>query len=188
MTRQELEHAIRAACYVANETEVYVLGSQSILGTHPNAPPALRQSAEADLVPKNRPDQWHEIDVALGELSQFHTTHRFYVHGISLESAKLPSGWKERCVRVCNANTDHHVGWCLDVPDLALSKLAAFREKDRSFVRVLLRERLVDPSDLLARLPSLPVDRELRDRIGDWIEKTDADLPPVDHGRGTLVE
>ncbi len=55
MTRDELEHAIRAACDVAEDTEVYIFGSQAILGQHPDAPAALRQSAEADMTPKNRP-------------------------------------------------------------------------------------------------------------------------------------
>jgi len=57
VTRSELEHAIRAACDVADDTEVYVLGSQAILGQFPNAPETLRQSAEADVVPKHRPER-----------------------------------------------------------------------------------------------------------------------------------
>ena len=32
MTRAELEHAIRAACDVSGDDEVYVFGSQAILG------------------------------------------------------------------------------------------------------------------------------------------------------------
>ena len=49
MTRGELEHAIRAACDVAGDDEVFVFGSQAILGQYPNAHEALRQSAEADV-------------------------------------------------------------------------------------------------------------------------------------------
>ena len=79
MTRDELEHAIRAACDVAEDTEVYVFGSQAILGQHPEAPAALRQSAEADITPKNRPDRADVVDGSLGELSLFHQTHGFYV-------------------------------------------------------------------------------------------------------------
>src|SRR5436309_2886377 len=79
MTRDELEHAIRAACDVAHETEVYVFGSQAVLGQFPDAPPSLRQSAEADVFPKNKPDRVDAIDAMRGELSQFHRTHGFYV-------------------------------------------------------------------------------------------------------------
>lgn len=66
MTRRELEHAIRAACTVAGDTEVYVFGSQAILGSHPNAPPELRQSVEADVAPKNKPANVDLIDGAPG--------------------------------------------------------------------------------------------------------------------------
>lgn len=51
MTRRELEHAIRAACDVSDEDEVIVFGSQAILGQHPDAPAALRQSMEARPAP-----------------------------------------------------------------------------------------------------------------------------------------
>lgn len=51
MTRAELEHAIRAACDVSGDDEVYVFGSQAILGQYPDAPESLRQSAEADIAP-----------------------------------------------------------------------------------------------------------------------------------------
>ena len=41
MTRAELEHAIRAACDVSGDDEVYVFGSQAILGQYPDAPESL---------------------------------------------------------------------------------------------------------------------------------------------------
>ena len=84
MTREELEHAIRAACDVAQDTEVYVFGSQAILGQFPDAPEELRQSAEADIAPRNHPERADDIDGALGELSPFHRANGFYVHGLTI--------------------------------------------------------------------------------------------------------
>ena len=55
MTRDQLEHAIRAACDVAGDTEVIVFGSQAILGSYPDAPESLRASIEVDVQPKNYP-------------------------------------------------------------------------------------------------------------------------------------
>ncbi len=159
MTRDELEHAIRAACTVAGDTEVYVFGSQAISGSIPDAPLALRQSAEADVAPKNFPERSEDIDGALGELSKFHSTHGFYVHGISVETVQLPEGWRERCVPVQNENTNGHTGLCLEGHDLALAKLAAFRDKDRNFVGVLLRERLAELVDTCGLIDSLHVRR-----------------------------
>ena len=91
MTRQELEHAIRAACDVTGEDEVIVFGSQAILGQYPQAPAALRQSMEADIAPgSGDPDAADRIDGSLGEDSPFHRAHGFYVHGLTIAAATLP--------------------------------------------------------------------------------------------------
>jgi hypothetical protein len=57
MTREQLEHAIRAACEVTEDSEIWIFGSQSILGRFPNAPAELRASIVLDVQPKNRPDK-----------------------------------------------------------------------------------------------------------------------------------
>jgi hypothetical protein len=176
VTREELEHAIRAACDVTGDEELYVFGSQAILGQFPEAPEALRQSAECDVALKNLPERLDLVDAVLGELSQFHQTYGFYVHGISLEAAELPTGWQKRAVKVQNANTGGKIGYCLEAHDLAASKLAAFRDKDRNFVRVLLVEDLVQQERLAARLSELSMEREARDRLLRWVERTTQEI------------
>jgi hypothetical protein len=176
MTRHQLEHAIRAACDVSGDTEVWVFGSQAILGEHPDAPEALRMSVEADIAPKNRPERVIDIDGVLGELSMFHETHDFYVHGVPIESAMLPYRWESRTYRLQNRNTLQFIGWCLEGHDLAASKLAAFRDKDRDFVRVLLVEGLVDADVLLERIEAMEVDPDLRDRMERWTRAIRAEL------------
>ena len=170
MTRSQLEHAIRAACDVSGDSEVWVFGSQAILGEHPDAPVALRQSVEADIAPKNLPERVIYIDGALGELSMFHETHDFYVHGVPIESATLPEGWEFRTYRLQNQNTNEFIGYCLEGHDLAASKLAAFRDKDRDFVRVLLVEQLIDADELLERIGWMEVEAGLRDRMERWVQ------------------
>ena len=172
MTRAELEHAIRAACDLTDENEVIVFGSQAILGQFPNAPEELRQSAEADIAPKFAVDKVDLIDAILGEDSQFHRQHGFYVHGVPIEAATLASGWEQRAVRVQNKNTREFIGWCLEAHDLAASKLAAFRDKDRDFVRVLLVNGMVTPRKLIARLRRLPLEEAHRERLVHWVDKT----------------
>ena len=183
MIRSELEHAIRAACDVSRDNEVYVFGSQAILGQFPDAPETLRQSAEADIAPVNKVEMVNVIDANLGELSPFHEAFGFYVHGVSIEAAILPKGWQKRAIRVQNKNTNNSIGWCVEVHDLAASKLAAFREKDRDFVRVLISDELVNARRLLLRISQLPKsDRlpvTLRKRIETWVRGIVRDL-----GRG----
>ncbi|MEP7248047.1 MAG: DUF6036 family nucleotidyltransferase [Gammaproteobacteria bacterium] len=173
MTRAELEHAIRAACDVSGDDEVYVFGSQAILGQYPDAPEALRQSAEADIAPVTAIDMADFIDAQLGELSPFHDAHGFYVHGLSIEAAVLPDRWRERAIAVRNENTRNTTGWCVEAHDLAASKLVAFRQKDKDFVRVLILEKLIEPGALLGRLRRLPnhpqVTEQLLESIDAWI-------------------
>jgi len=184
MTRQELEHAIRASCDVSGDDEVYVFGSQAILGQYPEAPESLRQSAEADIAPVKAIAMVDMIDGNLGELSIFHGTYGFYVHGVPIDTAVLPTGWEERVIEVRNENTGNYTGWCVEAHDLAASKLAAFRNKDRDFVRTLLVEKLVDPSKLRRRLNQLAnhprVTPELLAVIKAWLSGTLKDIGKTD--------
>lgn len=176
MTREELEHAIRAACDVAGDDAVYVFGSQAILGQFPDAPPALRQSVEVDVAPVSSLDRVDDIDGSLGEGSQFHATFGYYVHCLPIEeAAKLPAGWKDRVVTLRDAaGTLGKTGLCLEVHDLAASKLAAFRDKDRDFVRVLLVEKLIHPRTLATRIRTMDVSGDVRERCLRWAELTAA--------------
>ena len=68
-----------------------------------------------------------------------------------------------------NENTGGATGWCLDVHDLAVSKLAAGRDKDLAFVRVLVQHGMADVDVIQERLGmlALPHERieEMRTRI-----------------------
>ena len=177
MTRDQLEHAIRAACDVSEDTELWVFGSQAILGEFPDAPKSLRASIEVDVQPKNRPERTDDVDGSLGELSIFHQTHGFYVHVISIESAKLPDGWEQRTVSVSDPiSTRGKTGLCVEAHDLAASKLAAYREKDKEFVRQLLIEKMIDADILMARISGLDVKEQLQNRLLYWLKITAEEL------------
>ncbi len=145
MKRSELEHGIRAACEVAGDDELIIIGSQAILAQCSDPPPEAMMSMEMDAYPRNHPHAADRIDAVLGERSMFHDTHGFYVHGVSPETAQLAEGWQERLVPIRNENTRGYTGWCLEAHDIAAAKLLAGREKDRVYVVALLRERLIDP-------------------------------------------
>lgn len=170
MKRSELEHAIRAAGDIAADTELIVIGSQAILASFPSAHPDLTQSLEVDVYPRNFPERSDLIDGAIGELSPFHHTFGFYVHGVGPETATLPAGWERRLVRVRNANTGGCTAWCLEPHDLAASKLAASRERDYDFVRAMLRHRYVEAPRLRRRIAKLPVDAAQRERLDAWLK------------------
>lgn len=171
MNREQLEHAIRAACEISGDNELIIFGSQAILGQFPNADEQLRRSIEVDLSPKNKPGTIDKIDGALGENSLFHQTHGFYVHGVSLETASLPKGWEKRTNKVRDHMDETNIGWCIEVHDLAASKLIAFREKDTGFVRRLILEEMVGTEELLKRLQLIDTQKELKERAKNWVER-----------------
>lgn len=157
MTRQQLEHLIRAAAVIADDDELIVIGSQSILGSFPDAPSELLVSVEADLYPKNHPERADLIDGTIGELSPFHDTYGYYAQGVGPTTAILSAGWQSRLVPVRNENTRWATGLCLDAHDLVLAKYAAGRDKDLRFNAVAVRHKLVQRPILEERLPSMPI-------------------------------
>lgn len=173
MRRAQLEHAIRAACSIAEIDSVVIVGSQSILGSFSDAelPDIATRSAEVDILP-DLPEVLRireladRIEVIAGEMSLFEVQHGFALDGVDDTTCALASGWRERLVAVRTEGTrdvqtgQQYTGWCLSPEDLCVAKLCAGREKDRRFVAALIAEGLVDS----ARIRHLLRDVEDRHR------------------------
>ncbi len=183
MRRDQLEHAIRTACQIIGQHEVIIVGSQAILGTYHEAelPSAATMSIEIDVMPI-ADDNVETVRLAdliegvAGEFSSYEELHGFSIDGVDLTTAVLPHGWRDRLVRVQNANTaapsgvPRFTGWCLDKDDLCVAKLCAFREKDRHFVGALLDAQLADPSVIVERLAAVPTENAMAGRRGiAWV-------------------
>lgn len=175
MTRDELEHIIRAAADITDQYEFIIVGSQSILGAVPHPHEAFTVSMEADIYPKEAPELAEVIEGRMGEGSDFHETHGYYAQGVGPETAILPADWLGRVHRVQNENTNGRVGYCLDLPDLFLSKAVAGRDKDREFCMALLEYGYVKLVQVLALLPTMPLDakeqQRLRSAIVRWAKR-----------------
>jgi hypothetical protein len=169
MRRDQLEHAIRAACQITGQLEVIVVGSQAILGTYSEyqLPVLATSSLEVDILPitddNNETMQLADLIVGVaGEFSNFEQTHGFSIDGVDLTTSALPKGWRTRLVKVQNENTaapggyPQYIGWCLDKEDLCVAKLIAFREKDCNFVDALIANSLVDPALIHTRIVTVP--------------------------------
>lgn len=167
LNRAQLEHVIRAAIAIAEDPEIVVIGSQAILGSHPDAPPELCVSADVDVYPRSHPERADLIDGSIGELSPFHEAFGYYAQGVGPETAVLPRGWEERLVPV---STSLGRGLCLDPHDLVLSKYVAGRDKDREYVRAAIRHGLVARPTLMRLLTETPVDEERRRHIEAQIQ------------------
>ena len=162
MTLEQLQHILRAAAEICGETEFIVVGSQAILGEHPEATDEIVvRSVECDLYPAFAPDK-SELLNAIGELSPFHETFGYYADGVDAETAILPMGWEERRA-VVSARTARDLevrGWCLEAHDLAVAKLVAGRPKDIEYCRALVRLGYISHEKLAERLAVTRLDRQ----------------------------
>jgi hypothetical protein len=171
VTREQLEHVIRAAAEITGDAEIVVIGSTSILGQYPSAPLELLGSIEADVYPRNHPERFEMLDV-IGEMSRFQDTFGYYADPVQHDLPRLPAGWGDRLIPlpVATASGGQVVGFCLEAHDLVLSKYVASREKDRAFNRAAIRHGLVQRDVLLDRLGAMDVDPALRQVLRGQIE------------------
>lgn len=180
MNRSQLEHIIRAAGSIADDREIIVLGSTSILGQFPGFPEISLPSVEADVFPKNKPHMSDVIDGSIGELSPFHQAFGYYAHGVGPETANnLPDGWDTRLVALSNPNTKGVTGWCVEIHDLVAGKYVSAREKDLQFIAAVLAEGLVEQEVLLARIEALRVDDAIKNRIRERVIRDLEGLAPA---------
>lgn len=169
MNRAQLEHIIRAACTIADDDELVIIGSQSVLAQFPDAPEELVVSLEADVYPRHYPERAELIEGSIGELSMFHATFGYYADGVDVHTATLPDGWEARLVPIRGPGTAGNTGWALEIHDLLISKYVANREKDRHYTRAALRHRLADVETLRIRLAATAVTDNVRARIAACI-------------------
>ncbi len=180
MQRSELEHLLRAAGEIIDERQFIVIGSQSILGKYPDAPEELLRSREADFIAKNRPERITMLE-AIGEASRFYETFGYYVDPVDSRTAVLPRDWKLRLVSVSSPDTNGVTGLCLDPHDLFISKVAAWREKDIEFAKVMIGHGMVEKDRLLvlaSKVPNPEDDLDRAARIIKRIERLCADREP----------
>jgi hypothetical protein len=165
MRAEDLNHIVAAAAQIVGESEFVVVGSQAILGSHPDAPEELLRSQEADIYPLRSPEKAINIEGAIGDGSSFQQAFGYYAHAVGPETAKAPAGWEHRLVKLDipprPASKVRAVALCLEPHDLVLSKLAANRERDWAFAEDAVRAGLVEGRVLLERVRGLPVDSQL---------------------------
>jgi hypothetical protein len=173
MNREHLAHVLRAAANATGRTDLLVIGSQSILGSFEasDLPAVATISIEADIgVLDDDGDAIADaIDGAIGELSPFHAAFGYYGQGISVTTAVLPTGWRDRLVLFESEATRPARGWCLEPHDLVIAKLVRGDPKDYAFADALRRDAAVDPLILAERLAVTDVPDADRRRMERWI-------------------
>lgn len=176
MKRDDLEHVLRAAGAITGVSTWVIVGSQAILGGVPNAPRELLVSQEVDLYAPGDEAASDLVDGSIGEKSPFHESFGYYAHGVGQDTAILPSRWRERAIAIQSPSTGGVIRICPEPNDLAISKLAAWREKDQEFVRLLVQGEIVSLDEIRARLDE--VDEVTAMRISGHLRGLSGFSPP----------
>ena len=108
-------------------------------------------------------DQIERLNV-IGFGSPFHERYGYFIDPVGPETALLPEGWRERAIRI-DVGSGGAAGWCPEVHDLAVSKLARSDERDLEYVANLLYHRLARPSRLNALVETMEVEDKTRDHL-----------------------
>jgi hypothetical protein len=173
MTREQLAHVLRAVAQIADDPDVLVIGSQSILGSYSEdeLPPEATGSMEVDTAFLTDPDNAKAdlVDVCIGELSDFHEEFGYYPQGVSVSTGVFPFGWRHRLVTFQTPSSEPGRGLCLEPHDCILAKLVRFDEKDVNFATALFRAGLIDLDTLADRCKILPAHPAAVDRIRNWM-------------------
>jgi hypothetical protein len=147
LKRSQFDRIIRSVAQITQEPDVLVIGSQAILGSHPDLlDDRVVGSMDLDVSPLDGSDRHlHEISGVLGELTLFQNSNGgAYADSVAAaELAVLPSGWRNRLLRVESASMITPGGvqaraWCLHPNDIIVSKYAAGREKDLAYCETLI--------------------------------------------------
>lgn len=152
MRRSLLEMLLRELARVSGKREAVIIGSQAlhVIATQP--PAEVLMSVEVDvLVEPGDPDE-QQIEAELGRRSSFQAEHGVYIDLVPASFPYLPDGWEER---LQDMDVGILRGRCLEVHDLALSKLAAGRLKDNELIAALIGHQLLDVDTVRARIHAI---------------------------------
>jgi hypothetical protein len=173
--REDLEHIIRAAGDVLQESEVIIVGSQAILGApYEGLPKDVMLSVEVDVMATHDPDgsKALRLNGAIGELTRFDETYGYYAEGVEDGLCRFPEGWRERLIPVESPATNGVTGLCAEPHDLCASKLLAGRDKDLKYVASLLRSGHIKVGVLIERIQSTDATANEFERIIGFLERT----------------
>jgi hypothetical protein len=177
MTRERLDHLLRAAGAHTGQKTFVLVGSAAIFAWEALVPPRMAMSREIDIFafdvsPEDAERIADELDGDLGQASQFDQQFGYYCDGVEPQTAILPLDWRDRAKEYSSAMTDGVVAIVPHPNDIGLSKLCAGREKDIDWVAAASANAMVNLGEMEALIERLPNDRPQADpdRLADLLK------------------
>ena len=151
-----------------------IVGSQAIFAITDFPPEIVRRSVECDfLLLKKLAESRPNLTEKLGIFSEYQQQTGFYADILGLATVVLPKDWENRLVELKNENSEI-IAFCVEIHDVAISKLLAGREKDFEFLQIAFQseyleiEIFIERTQLILRSPS---SEALLPRLRKLIEK-----------------
>lgn len=153
MKREYLFRLFEEARRLTGHRDYVVIGSLSILGTQDEdaLPQEMAVSIDIDSYTRADPGRILDLKAALGEGSDFHRTHGYYLDPVSPSLPTLPDGWQARMTSIDQGNVRI---WFLDPDDAAMSKYARSQPNDRRWIRAGIRAGYISLPRVQARMAS----------------------------------
>lgn len=137
-----------------------IVGSQAIFAITDFPPEIVRKSVECDyLLLKKLLELRPNLTEKLGIFSDYQQQTGFYADILGLATVVLPEDWEKRLVELKNENGET-IAFCVEIHDVAVSKLMAGREKDFEFLRVAFQsdylrvETFIERAKMILTAPS----------------------------------
>jgi hypothetical protein len=185
VNRAHLFTLFEQAHRLTGHRDFVVIGSLSILGTddEDDIPAEMSMSIDIDCYTKADPGRINDVRTALGEGSDFHRAHGYYLDPVSPSLPSLPDGWEDRMSFI---EQDGLRVWFLDPDDAAVSKYARSQANDRRWIRAGLLSGHVSLPKVRSRLAStLFLDEEEASRVKEQIDLDKAWFESIRQPRGT---
>ena len=178
MKIEEMAHILRASKGLTGETVFIVAGSTAVLAQFRNPPEIMVRSCEVDLYSRSAPELSEVIEGALGNGSPFHIAFGYHADSIDENTVTLPVDWMDRSIRLENHPLlDGAVAICPEIHDLAVSKLAAFREKDREWVEAGIEAGVIKSAQVISLIKNMLDDFPNSGLAIKWLEGRNHDTP-----------
>lgn len=166
MQRSHLFDLILAVQAILSDEVPVIVGSQATHALSTDPPEIALESIECDFILfGGKAEERERINSELGVFSPFQREHGYYADALGLATVVLPSGWQDR-LQPLHDSEGNIVAHCLEIHDLAVSKVIAGREKDLEFLEAALASGLIRIDELLRRL-DLAAEKVENDVISD---------------------
>lgn len=159
MRRDRLDHILRAAAGVTGHSTFVLVGSSVILVRCRNIPGDMLMTREADIfVPGTLETEAlsDAIDANIGQGSAFHNHYGYYADGVSPGTSVMPTDWEDRAEAYRGSGCPGVTAIVPDIDDVALAKVVAWRDKDKSWIVSGIWARLFSLERMAARLDRMP--------------------------------